>query len=895
MAFTKYFEHSKSEPEIYRQWEETGAFRADVNSDKPPFTISMPPPNATGELHLGHAVMLAIEDLLIRWRRMAGDETLWLPGTDHAAIATENRVIQNLQKAGIPDPRTSLGRDELVRQIAEFVEASRATIRDQIRAMGASCDWSRERYTMDPGMTRSVIGVFARMFRDGLIYRGPRVVNWDPALRTTISDEEIEHKERTATFYTIRYGPFEVGTSRPETKLGDTGLAVHPDDSRWKEFIGKSIAVHWPKGPTITVKVVADAQHVDMETGTGVVGLTPAHSLIDFEIAQANNLPLKQVIGEDGKMTSAAGPYAGMSVLECREAFVRDLRDAGLLLKEETYLQPVSICHRSKEPIEPLLKDQWFIDVNKPAVNWKGELLSLKQVLRAVVESGEIDILPSHEKKKYFNWIDNLRDWCISRQIWWGHRIPVWYRGPEEFYVGNQEPQGDGWVQDSDTLDTWFSSALWTWGTLIDSSLLRNTTLDLKQILELSPDFRRFHATSVMETGYDILFFWVARMIMLTTYMTGQVPFRTVYLHGLVLDEDGEKMTKTKPEKCIDPLNEIRENGADPLRMAMILNSSAGRDTKLSKDQINASKSLVNKIWNASKLVASRAGQPEQDTLSLTVVHPINRWMLARVNLLVTSVSARLESFDISGAAESVRASFWNEFCDFYLEAIKCESVAESSETPAVALHVLKHYLRLFHPFVPFVTERIWSELGCADMLIRSSWPVLDQRYDWPREVAQVDSVIRLITGIRHIRSEKGISAKVKVEVQPRPANLDVFVTCREVVERLARVQELLIDLSPSSAMVERKDASVVVDEDFTAAVSLDETDLAGERARLTKQMEREEQRLVEAQKRLTDVNFLNRAKPQVVESTRAEAQKAKTTIISIRERLGSLNGVEAT
>src|SRR6185437_7219761 len=503
MAFTKYFEHSTWESKIYRKWEQTGAFRADVNSSKPPFTISMPPPNATGELHLGHAVMLAIEDLLIRWRRMVGDEALWLPGTDHAAIATENRVIQNLQKAGMADPRTTLGRDGLVRQIAEFVEASRDTIRGQIRAMGASCDWSRERYTMDPAMTRSVTGVFARMFRDGLIYRGPRVVNWDPALQTTISDEEIEHAERTAIFYTMQYGPFQVGTSRPETKLGDTGIAVHPDDERWKDFIGRSIEVHWPKGPTINVKVVADAQHVDMETGTGVVGLTPAHSMIDFEIAQANNLPLKQVIGEDGKMMSAAGPYAGMSVLDCREAFVHDLREAGMLLKEESYIQPVSICHRSKEPIEPLLKDQWFIDVNKPAVNWRGQLLSFRQVLRGVVESGEIDILPSHEKRKYFNWIDNLRDWCISRQIWWGHRIPVWYRGPEECYVGYRMPEGEGWVQDSDTLDTWFSSALWTWGTLIDASLIGNTSLDLNQILERSPDFRRFHSTSVMETGYD--------------------------------------------------------------------------------------------------------------------------------------------------------------------------------------------------------------------------------------------------------------------------------------------------------------------------------------------------------------------------------------------------------
>jgi valyl-tRNA synthetase len=889
MAFTEYFEHATRESEIYRRWEESGAFRADVNSTKPPFTISMPPPNATGQLHLGHAVMLAIEDLLVRWRRMLGNEALWLPGTDHAAIATENRVIQDLQKSGMRDPRTALGRDELVRRIAEFVEVSRDTIRGQIRAMGASCDWSRERYTMDAAMTRSVAAVFARMFRDGLIYRGPRIVNWDPALQTTISDEEIEHVERPAKFYTIQYGPFQVGTSRPETKLGDTAIAVHPDDERWNQFIGQQIEVRWPNGPTINVKVVADSQNVDMETGTGALGVTPAHSIIDFEIAQTHNLPLIQVIGEDGKMMDAAGPYAGMTVLDCREAFVRDLRDAGLLVSEQDYVQSVSICHRSKEPIEPLPKDQWFINVNKPAVHWRGQLLCLRQVLRDVVQSGEIVLLPEHEKKTYFHWIDNLRDWCISRQIWWGHRIPVWYRGLEECYVGHRKPEGQGWVQDPDTLDTWFSAALWTWATLIDHSLLENSQLDLKQILERSPDFRRFHSTSVMETGYDILFFWVARMIMMTTYITGQVPFRTVYLHGLVLDKDGEKMTKTKPETCIDPLDEIRENGADPLRLAMILSSTAGRDTKLSKDQIVACKRLVNKLWNAGKLVAQRVGEGRVDSLPNTIEHPINRWVLARSGSLVDAASAHLEAFDLNNAADAIRASFWGEFCDFYLEAIKCEGLAALEETPSVLLHVFERYLRLFHPFIPFVTEQVWAELARPGMLIHANWPVPESDHEWPDDVTSVDAAIRLITEVRRIRAEKGITGKVKLQVHARPVYSQTFAKCSDVIARLAHAQELSFDSSSESVAVTRKDASVAVDEAFTAAISFGITDLAVEKVRLTKQMEREQQRLATIEKRLNDHHFINRAATQVVESTSAEAQKARMTIASIQERLGSL------
>lgn len=891
MGFSEYFDYAQCESEIYKRWEESGAFIADATSARPPFTISMPPPNATGKLHMGHAIMLAIEDLMIRWRRMAGDEALWLPGTDHAAIATESRVIQNLQAAGMDDPRSTLGREELVRRIADYVRNSQSEIRSQIRAMGSSCDWSRERYTMDGQLSRAVIAVFARMLRDGLIYRGPRIVNWDPALQTTVSDDEIDHVERDAKFYTIQYGPFLVGTSRPETKLGDTGVALHPDDPRWQQHIGKTISVTWPKGPTITVKVVADAVNVDPETGTGALGVTPAHSQIDFDIAQAHNLPLVQVIGEDGRMTEAAGPYAGMTVLECRAAFVKDLQEAGLLKQVETYRQPVSICYRSKKPIEPLPKDQWFIDVNKPAVRWRGKLLSLKQVMRAVVESGEIQIIPSYEEKKYFYWIDNLRDWCISRQIWWGHPIPVWYRGPEEFYVGHRPPAGAGWEQDPDTLDTWFSSALWTWSTLIDPMVAADDELSLEQLLARSPDYQRFHPTAVMETGYDILFFWVARMILMTTYVTGDVPFRNVYLHGMIFDIHGEKMTKSKPETCIDPLDTISEDGADTLRLALILSGTAGQDIKLGKDQIVACKRLVNKIWNAAKLVARNIEGKRIGELPPAVVEqPINRWMLAEVKTLVETTNAWLETYAFNNAAEAIRASFWDKFCDFYLEAIKTAAMAEMAETRAVLLHVFTEYLRLFHPFIPFVTEQIWTELERPGMLIRADWPAVRPEHAWPDEVARVDAVLRLISAIRRTRADMGVEQKTKVNVELQPrANAEVFELCGPVIVRLARVDRFTINAAPEVAATARRDASVAVDAAFTAAITLGQADIEAERTRLAKQLEAEQTKLAALEKRLSNEGFLTKAKSEAVASAKEEAAKTSAMITSINERLQTL------
>ena len=887
MTFSKYFDHEQREGEIYRRWEEAGAFRADAASRKPAFTVSMPPPNATGTLHLGHAIMLVIEDLMIRYRRMAGDEALWVPGTDHAAIATENVVIKNLERSGIADPRATLGREELLRRIADFVADSQATIRAQIRAMGASCDWSRERYTMDPQLNRCVSEVFGRMFRDGLIYRGARIVNWDPGLLTTVSDDEIEHRDVTANFYTLLYGPFRVGTSRPETKLGDTAVAVHPDDERWNQYVGQTLRVRWPKGPEIEVRVVAD-DAVDPLVGTGALGVTPAHSQIDYEIAQRHGLPLVPVIGEDGRMTSAAGPYAGMRVLECREAFVADLAAAGLLEKVEPYQQRLSICYRSKQPIEPLLKKQWFVDVNRPVVPWKGKLLSLRLVLRDVVASGDIKIYPPHEQKTYFHWVDKLRDWCISRQIWWGHRVPVWYRGAQEMHVGHRGPEGEGWEQDPDTLDTWFSSALWTWSTLVDPELAADKDRDLLDALAASPDFRKFHPTSVMETGYDILFFWVARMILMTTYATGQIPFSRIYLHGLILDRDGEKMTKSKPHTAIDPLDEVRINGADALRFSLVIGNSAGMDFRLSRERIDASKALVNKLWNAAKLVQRTGdGRAAAEFDADAVGHPVNRWMLAESDRLVAAVTARLDNLVFGDVAEQVRSAFWGQFCDFYLEAIKVPELAALPESPAVVDRVFDVFLRLLHPFVPFVTEEIWGHLGRPGMLIRSDWPRDELRDRWPGEVEGVAALQRLIGELRRLRTELAIEPRApiaaRVEVKEHG---EALRTSEGVLRRLANVGDL--EWVTGDDAFAGAELSVAVDPIWRAGVAAPQKDEAAERERLGKERDEMARRLAGLEQNLGKPEFVAKAKPEVVAKVRADALKLRESLAALEALLAA-------
>jgi valyl-tRNA synthetase len=696
--FLKPYDFSSTEGRIYTLWEESGLFNPDIAIEKgftlkdaPAYSIVLPPPNVTGTLHLGSALMLAVQDSFVRFHRMRGDQTVWIPGTDSAAIATQAKVEKDIQKSEGKN-RHELGREELLRRIDAFVEESKSTILSQIRGMGASVDWSRYAYTMDEQRYRAVMTAFVRMHEAGLIYRGNRIVNWDPKGQTTISDDEIVYEERQATLYTFKYShdfPIAISTTRPETKVGDTAVAVHPDDPRYKEFIGKEYDVVFCDVP-LHIKVIADKE-VDPSFGTGALGVTPAHSHVDWEMAERHNLSRPQVINEYAKMT-VPGRLEGNKVLEAREAVVEWLRSEGLLEKEEVITQNVSTAERTGGIVEPLPKLQWFIDVNKPIPERGGK--SLKEIMRSAVEDGSITLIPDHSEKTYLHWIDNLRDWCISRQIWFGHRIPVWYKG-DEIYCGTTAPEGDGWVQDTDVLDTWFSSGLWTFSTL--------------GWPEDTSDLQRFHPTTLLETGYDILFFWVARMILMSGFFLGEVPFRTVYLHGLVRDSQGRKISKSLGNN-IDPMDMGAKYGTDAVRFALIAGLAPGTDSRISEDKIKGYKNFANKVWNITRFVLSheRTGELKAD-------------LIHEFDTLAKDVTDDLNEYRLHLAAEKVYHYIWHRFADEIIEESK-----GASDYGTTLYYILENFLKLLHPFMPFVTEEIWQSMPDHDRLLMvEPWPVI--------------------------------------------------------------------------------------------------------------------------------------------------------------------------
>lgn len=724
----KAYDASKYEADIYRQWMDSGYFNPD-NLDKTgrkigePFTIILPPPNVTGTLHVGHSLGFTIQDILIRWQRMQGRKALWLPGTDHAAIATQSKVEKILEKEE-GKRKTDLGREEFLKRVDEFAQNSHDTIVGQLKSMGASLDWSREAYTLDEARSLAVRTAFKAMFDDDLIYRGYRVINWDPKGQTVISDEEIVYQERDAVLYTFKYSPdfpIPISTTRPETKVGDTAVAVHPEDDRYKEFIGKEYDLEFA-GVPLHIKIIAD-DSVEKDFGTGALGVTPAHSMIDAEIAERHNLPMQQVINEFAKMTVGGERLEGKKTTEARTIIVDWLKEQNLLISEEPIKQNVATAERTGGVVEPLPKLQWFLAVNKPfAIKHSeiegikaGQEVTLKQLMRHVVETNQIAIAPDHFSKIYFHWINNLKDWCISRQLWFGHRIPVWYK-QDEVYCGVEAPQGEGWVQDEDTLDTWFSAGLWTFSTL--------------GWPEQTPDLKAFHPTNVMETGYDILFFWVARMILMSTYHTGQIPFKDVYLHGLVRDAKNRKMSKSLGN-IIDPLDMTAKYGTDALRFALVFNTAPGTDMALAEDKIKGMKHFGNKLWNIARFVlanidglnSSRAENPKAITEA-------DAKILEQLNQTIGATAKHLSEFRIHEAAQGLYDFIWRDFADVYIEASKPQLQDESQKqnTQEILLHVLVHALKLLHPFMPFITEVLWQELRKAnlateELLMAAEWP----------------------------------------------------------------------------------------------------------------------------------------------------------------------------
>ncbi len=719
--FLKPYNPQETEPRIYKIWEESGFFNPDNLPARhtEPFTIVLPPPNVTGTLHTGHALAISLEDIMIRYNRMQGKKALYVPGTDHAAIATQSKVEKIIKKEE-DKSRYDLGREELLRRVNDFAQKSHDTIITQAKVMGASLDWSREAFTLDDKRNLAVRTAFKKMYDDGLIYRGYRIVNWDPKGQTTISDDEIVYEEREAKMYTFKYSPdfpISISTTRPETKVGDTAVAVHPEDERYKKFVGKEYDAVFC-GVPIHIKIIAD-QEVDKEFGTGALGVTPMHSTIDWEMAERHGLPKVQVINEYAKMMVGDERILNKKTTEAREVIVDWLKAEGLLEKEEVIKQNISTAERTGGIVEPLPKLQWFVAVNKEFTLSHSDITgiksgtktTLKEIMRRAVAGGQINIIPDYFGKTYFHWIEKLNDWCISRQIWYGHRIPVWYKG-DEIYCEIDTPKSDGWKQDEDTLDTWFSSGLWTFSTL--------------GWPEKNRDLEIFHPTHVLETGHDILFFWVARMILMTGYCLGTIPFRNVYLHGMVRDGQGRKVSKSLGNG-IDPIEIAKKFGIDALRMALVVGTAPGTDVKLSEDKIKGYKNFANKVWNITRFVLS--GVENFDIESKPELTEKDQKSLNDLQAVVKEVTADIDDFRFYMASEKIYHYIWHTFADIIIEESKT-ALNGSDEVAKISIQytlyqILVISLKLLHPFMPFVTEEIWASLPHRDkkMLLIEEWP----------------------------------------------------------------------------------------------------------------------------------------------------------------------------
>ena len=735
----KAYNHQDFEENIYSSWENKGYFKPefgrenfvyDREIDGKPFVISMPPANVTGKLHVGHSLFVTLQDIMTRYHRLLGEPTLWLPGVDHAGIATQTVVDKMLKKKGID--KREIGREKFLEEVWKWKEEYGNTITRQLRRMGASCDWSRERFTLDDGLSKAVRTAFVDLYNKGLVYQGLRVVNWCPRCHTAIADDEVEYKEQKSKLYWIKYGPFVLATTRPETKLGDTAVAVNPKDTRYKDMVGKKYMIPGVLGD-FEIIVVAD-NAVDPEFGSGAVKVTPAHSFTDYEIALRNNLPMRQIIDENGRMMPNTGKYAGMKTADAREAIVKDMQELGLIDHIDEYDNSLPTCYRCSGTIEPIPSKQWFVKMREMADR-----------AQKVVEDGQMEIIPDRFKKMYIQWMENIRDWCVSRQIWWGHQIPVWYKG-EEIYCGMEAPEGEGWTQDPDVLDTWFSSALWPFSTLGWPDHVKKSD-EISHPLSYatgmtSRDYDYFYPTTVMETGYDILPFWVARMATFGLEFTDKAPFETVYFHGLVRDEHNRKMSKSLGN-VLDPLDIIPKYGTDALRMALVVGSAPGQDLAVGESKIKGYRNFSNKIWNASRFVLLQVsngdlkeGQLGNTTLNNLIVDEsaltvADEAILKDLADVKKSITDKLNLFRFSQAGEELYEFFWHNFCDVYIEKAK-DQMSDSNKAPEntkkILIKVLSETLIMLHPFVPFVTEAVWQELRdifpqLSESIMIAKWP----------------------------------------------------------------------------------------------------------------------------------------------------------------------------
>jgi len=939
----KAYNPKKVEDKIYAAWEESGFFNPDnlpeenIKKDKSgkekTYAIVLPPPNITAKLHLGHSMMLAIEDLLIRYHRMKGYRTLWIPGTDHAAIATQNVVEKKLLKEeGLT--RHDLGREKFLKKVWEYLEETQAVILSQTRKMGASLDWSREAFTLDEQREKAVKKMFVDMYEAGVIYRGERIVNWCPRCQSTLADDEVEYKEQKAKLYTFKYSrdfPFAVATTRPETKLGDTAVAVNPKDGRYKKHIGKIYEVDFV-GIKLKLKIIAD-RHVETDFGTGALGVTPAHSMADWQMAEENNLEIIKVIGEDGKIKNNFGEYSNKSVEEAREMVVESLRKNNLLEKEEEIENNLSLCYRCGTAIEPLPSKQWFVSVSSKfkvqSSKFKGikkwQETSLKELASVVAENDQIKFIPERFKKRYLDWMENLHDWCISRQIWFGHRIPVWYRTKsqiqnsksqinskfnQEIYVGTEPPKGEGWVQDEDSLDTWFSSGMWTFSTLGWPDNFKNG----KKINDLA----KFHPTQVLETGYEILTLWVSRMIMMSLFALQEIPFENVYLHGMLLDKRGKKMSKSRGNG-IDPIDMIEKYGVDAARLSLLTGMTPGNDIRFFEEKIEGQRNFVNKLWNVSRFILS--GHAENKEIKKLDIRKLeignlslaDKWILGKLDNLIKEITDDLENYNFSPAGEKLKDFTWGDFADWYIEVSKIEK-----DKDEILIYILKQVLILWHPFVPFVTEEIWGSLetppnpplsggehkdilsgvehknsfsllgGEKNLLMIEKWPSRERKFSFPVTTeGDFETIKSIIIAIRNVRSQYKVEPSKKINA----------VICagdkKELVESQAR---LIKGMRTGIDKLEIKEKSDKIKDAVYLVVGVVEIylleiiDKEKEKKNLRKEIGEIKKYLKQIKSKIDNKNFIANAPIAVVEKEKNKYNENEKKLKKLEEKLNSLS-----
>ena len=865
------------EDRLYTKWLNKKYFHAEVREDKKPFTIVIPPPNITGQLHMGHALDNTMQDILIRFKRMQGYEALWQPGTDHASIATEVKIIEQLRKEGIDHEQ--LGREKFLERAWEWKKEYGGRIIEQLKKLGSSCDWDRERFTMDEGCSKAVQEVFIKLYEKGYIYKGSRIINWCPVCKTSISDAEVVHEEQGGHFWHIKY-PIagtddfvEIATTRPETLLGDTAVAVHPEDERYKDLVGKNVIL-----PLVNkeIPIIADS-YVDREFGTGVVKITPAHDPNDFEVGKRHNLPEINVLNDDATINENGGKYAGMDRYEARKAMVKELDELGLLVEVEEHVHNVGTHDRCKTTVEPMIKQQWFVKMDeliKPAVE--------------AVKKGEIQLLPERMDKIYFNWTDNMRDWCISRQLWWGHRIPAYYCDKcGEVTVAKEMPEKcphcghEHLTQDEDTLDTWFSSALWPFSTL--------------GWPEKTKELEYFYPTDVLVTGYDIIFFWVIRMIFSGYEHMGEKPFKTVLFHGLVRDSQGRKMSKSLGNG-IDPLEVIDKYGADALRLTLITGNAPGNDMRFYYERVEANRNFANKVWNASRFIMMNFAQNEEligKEISADELTQADKWILSKMNNLTKSVTSLMENFELGIAVSKIYDFIWEEFCDWYIEMVKPRLYSDTDETKAAALYTLKTVLidalKLLHPYMPFITEEIYCTLidDEEQSIMVSDWPVYKEEHNFADDEAAVELIKEAVKGIRNVRAEMNVPPSKKatvIVVSEKERVRNIFETSCVFFATLAYASEIVIQKDKEG--IDKDAVSTVITDGAIYMPFAELVDIEKEIERLKKEEKRLTGELKRSEGMLNNPNFVGKAPAAKIAEEKEKLAKYQGMMSQVKERL---------